>query len=63
MKARKKELLTIAAVDLHQAGALQETVKIEFPLKKIGGLFLEGEITDIADRLISILKEKKAVPA
>jgi electron transfer flavoprotein beta subunit len=63
MKARKKELLTIAAVDLHQAGALQETVKIEFPQKKIGGLFLEGEVANIADRLIRILKEKTAVPA
>jgi electron transfer flavoprotein beta subunit len=63
MKARKKELLTIAAGDLRQAGALQETVKIEFPLKKIGGLFLEGEVASIADRLIRILKEKTAVLA
>jgi electron transfer flavoprotein beta subunit len=63
MKAKKKELLTIAAGDLRQAGALQETVKIEFPQRKIGGLFLEGEIADIADRLISILKEKTAVLA
>jgi len=63
MKAKKKELLTIAAGDLRQADALQETIKIEFPLKKIGGLFLEGEIADIADRLIRILKEKTAVLA
>jgi electron transfer flavoprotein beta subunit len=63
MKARKKELLTIAAVDLRQADALQETVKIEFPQKKIGGLFLEGEVANIADRLIRILKEKTAVLA
>jgi electron transfer flavoprotein beta subunit len=63
MKAKKKELLTIAAGDLRQAGALQETVKIEFPLKKIGGLFLEGEVANIADRLIRILKEKTAVLA
>jgi electron transfer flavoprotein beta subunit len=63
MKAKKKELLTIAAGDLRQTGALQETVKIEFPQKKIGGLFLEGEVADIADRLIRILKEKTAVLA
>lgn len=63
MKAKKKELLTIAEGDFRQAGALQETVKIEFPQKKIGGLFLEGEVADIADRLIRILKEKTAVPA
>jgi electron transfer flavoprotein beta subunit len=63
MKARKKELLTITAGDLRQAGALQETVKIEFPQKKTGGLFLEGEVANIADRLIKILKEKTAIPA
>jgi electron transfer flavoprotein beta subunit len=63
MKARKKELLTIAAGDLQQAGALQETVKIAFPQKKIGGLFLEGDVANIADRLIRILKEKTAVLA
>jgi electron transfer flavoprotein beta subunit len=63
MKAKKKELLTIVAGDLRQAGALQETVKIEFPQRKIGGLFLEGEVANIADRLIRILKEKTAVLA
>lgn len=63
MKAKKKELLTIAATDLHKAGGLQETVKIEFPVKKGGGLFLEGEVESIADRLIGILKEKTAVLA
>jgi electron transfer flavoprotein beta subunit len=63
MKAKKKELLTIAEGDLRQTGALQETVKIEFPQKKIGGLFLEGEVADIADGLIRILKEKTAVLA
>jgi electron transfer flavoprotein beta subunit len=63
MKAKKKELLTIAATELHKASSLQETVKIEFPVKKGGGLFLEGEVASIADRLISILKEKTAVLA
>lgn len=63
MKAKKKELLTIAATDLLKAGSLQETVKIEFPVKKGGGLFLEGEVASIADRLIGILKEKTAVLA
>jgi electron transfer flavoprotein beta subunit len=63
MKAKKKELLTIAANELHKAGGLQETVKIEFPVKRGGGLFLEGEVESIADRLIGILKEKTAVLA
>ncbi len=63
MKAKKKELLTIAAADLKKADPLQETIKIEFPPKRTGGLFLEGEVADIADRLIGILKQKTAVLA
>ena len=63
MKAKKKEMLSLAAADLHKARALQETVKIEFPTKRSGGLFLEGEVASIADRLIRILKEKTAVLA
>ena len=63
MKAKKKEMLSLTAADLHKAGALQETVKIEFPAKRSGGLFLEGEVASIADRLIRILKEKTAVLA
>ena len=63
MKAKKKEMLTIAAGDLHKAGSLQKTLKIAFPEKRSGGLFLEGEVGDIADRLIRILKDKTAVLA
>jgi electron transfer flavoprotein beta subunit len=63
MKAKKKEMLTIAAGDLHKASSLQKTLKIAFPEKRSGGLFLEGEVGDIADRLIRILKDKTAVLA
>jgi electron transfer flavoprotein beta subunit len=63
MKAKKKEMISLAATDLAKADALQETMKIEFPAKRSGGLFLEGEVADIADRLIGILKEKTAVLA
>ena len=34
-----------------------------FPEKKGGGLVLEGEVGDLADRLIQILKDKTAVLA
>ena len=61
MKAKKKEMLTVAAGDLHKASSLQKTLKIAFPEKRSGGLFLEGEVGDIADRLIKILKDKTAV--
>ncbi len=63
MKAKKKEMLTVAAGDLHKASSLQKTLKIAFPEKRSGGLFLEGEVGDIADRLIRILKDKTAVLA
>ncbi len=63
MKAKKKEMLTVAAGELHKASSLQKTLKIAFPEKRSGGLFLEGEVGDIADRLIRILKDKTAVLA
>ncbi len=61
MKAKRKELLTIASSDLLKNPALQETAEIFFPEKKGGGLVLEGEPGDLADQLIKILKEKTTV--
>jgi electron transfer flavoprotein beta subunit len=63
MKAKKKELLTLAAKELITLCGQQQTVKIVFPQKMKGGLFLEGEVADIADRLIKALKEKTSVLA
>jgi electron transfer flavoprotein beta subunit len=37
------------------------TRRIYIPEKKSGGLILEGEEGELADRLIAILKEKTAV--
>ncbi|MBE0586164.1 MAG: electron transfer flavoprotein subunit beta/FixA family protein [Desulfofustis sp.] len=63
MKAKKKELLSIAASDLLKVEARQQTAKLYFPEKKGGGLIIEGEPAELADRLIKILKEKTAVLA
>ncbi len=63
MKAKKKELLTIAAKELLKVSGLQKTVKMVFPEKMKSGLFLEGEVTDIADQLIKALKAKTSVLA
>ena len=63
MKAKKKELLSTPVQDLLKVAARQETAKMYFPEKKGGGLVLEGEISDLADKLIKILKEKTAVLA
>jgi len=63
MKAKKKELLSIPVQDLLKVDARQETTRMYFPEKKGGGLVLEGDIAEMADKLIKILKEKTAVLA
>jgi electron transfer flavoprotein beta subunit len=63
MKAKKKELLSLPVADLLKAQGLQETTSLYFPEKKGGGLVLEGDAGDLADKLIKILKEKTAVLA
>ncbi len=61
MKAKKKELLSIDVAELLKVEAKQETAKIYPPEKKGGGLVLEGDVGDLADQLIQILKEKTGV--
>lgn len=61
MKAKKKELLTIPVADLLDADPRQQTAALFFPEKKGGGLVLEGEVGDLADQLVQILKEKTTV--
>lgn len=63
MKAKKKELITIPAEQLHKIAPRQETVKMYFPEKKSGGLVLEGDSAELADKLIKILKDKTSVLA
>jgi len=63
MKAKKKELLSIPVADLLNVAARQETTALYFPEKKGGGLILEGDTAELADKLIKILKEKTAVLA
>ena len=63
MKAKKKELLSVPVADLLDVSAHQETQSLNFPEKKGGGLVLEGDASELADKLIAILKEKTAVLA
>jgi electron transfer flavoprotein beta subunit len=63
MKAKKKELLSVPVADLLKVSAHQVTESLYFPEKKGGGLILEGDIAELADKLIKILKEKTAVLA
>ncbi len=61
MKAKKKELQTMAVEDLLKVESLLTTEKMYFPEKKGSGLVLDGEIGELADKLIEILKEKTTV--
>jgi electron transfer flavoprotein beta subunit len=61
MKAKKKELLTIPVADLLHEQPLIVTERMYSPTKKGGGIVLEGDVGDVAERLIAILKEKTAV--
>jgi electron transfer flavoprotein beta subunit len=61
MKAKKKELLVLEVAELCHEPALAATVSFRPPEKKGGGLVLEGEVGEMADRLIGILREKTAV--
>ena len=63
MKAKKKELLTVGVQELLKVAAKATTVSLQPPEKKGGGLVLEGEAGELADRLIGILKEKTGVIA
>ncbi len=63
MKAKKKELLSLPVQDLLKVAARQQTAKIYFPEKKGGGTVLEGDVAEMADKLIRILKEKTGVLA
>ncbi len=61
MKAKKKELQTIAVEDLLQVESRVQTEKMYFPEKKGGGMVLEGAPAELADKLIALLKEKTNV--
>jgi len=61
MKAKKKELKVVAADDLLQATALTATAKVAHPEKRGGGIVLEGDLNDLAEKLVSLLKEKTSI--
>ncbi|ALC16767.1 electron transfer flavoprotein beta subunit [Desulfuromonas soudanensis] len=61
MKAKKKELLTVEVAELLKVDERVETSRVYFPERKGGGLVLEGDVGEMADRLIALLKEKTTV--
>lgn len=61
MKARQKELLVVPAAEFLHEDALTITEKIYRPEKKSGGLVLEGDLNEMADKLVAMLKAKTTV--
>ena len=61
MKAKKKELTTVPVSDLLKVEELVSVEKMFVPEKKKGGLVLEGEVNELAGKLLQILKEKTTV--
>jgi len=63
MKAKKKELLSVEVGEFLKVEELLATTKMFFPEKKGGGLVLEGDIDEMANQLIKLLKDKTSVLA
>ena len=61
MKAKKKEIQTIAVSELLKEEPLAATVSFHPPARKGGGIVLEGDVGVLVDQLMGILKEKTAV--
>ena len=61
MKAKKKEILPIPVAELLTAQPLATTASFHPPAKKGGGIVLEGEVGNLVEQLLGILKEKTAV--
>ncbi len=61
MKSRKKEIVAIPVSDLLREQGLTATADIYPPAYRGAGIVLEGEVNDMADRLIGILKDKTTV--
>jgi electron transfer flavoprotein beta subunit len=61
MKAKKKEITAIPVADLLKEQSLAATTSFHPPAKKGGGIVLEGDVGDLVDKVVAILKDKTAV--
>ena len=61
MKAKKKEIRTVAVTDLLDALPFSTTESFHQPARKGGGVVLAGETSAMVDQLIAILKDKTAL--
>ncbi len=61
MKAKKKEIEALPVASLSGEGPRASTLRFYPPVKKGGGVVLEGEVGAQVEQLVGILKEKTAV--
>jgi len=61
MKAKRKELKEFNVSDFLNVDPKIVTLKAFIPEKKKGGIVLEGATDEIAEKLITILKEKAII--
>lgn len=61
MKSKKKDIGIIPVSELHTEEPLAQTSNFHSPSKKGGGLVLEGDVGDMVEKVIAILKDKTAV--
>jgi electron transfer flavoprotein beta subunit len=61
MKAKKKEITPIAVADLLTEPALVTTASFHPPAKKGVGIVLEGDVGDLVEKVMGILKDKTTV--
>jgi electron transfer flavoprotein beta subunit len=61
MKAKKKEILAIPVTDLLKEEPLATTTSFHPPAKKGGRIVLEGDVGELVEKVIAILKDKTAV--
>jgi electron transfer flavoprotein beta subunit len=61
MKSKRKEITAIPVADLLNEEPLATTTSFHPPAKKGGGIVLEGDVGDLVEKVIAILKDKTAV--
>ncbi len=61
MKAKKKEIVAIPVADLLTEESLAMTTRFHPPAKKGGGIVLEGDVGELVEKVIAMLKEKTTV--
>ncbi|MGD0587110.1 MAG: electron transfer flavoprotein subunit beta/FixA family protein [Oryzomonas sp.] len=61
MKAKKKEMQSIAVADLLNVEKQSSTISFHAPARRGSGVVLEGDVGPMVDQLLAILKDKTSI--